>query len=106
MSENTTSRGEIFVMDDDAAMRETLSIALQQEGYEVICFADGDALLSLARTRVPACIFIEVRIPGKCGLDVLKKLHAENYPAPVFVISGQGDIPMAVDAIKNGAHDF
>jgi FixJ family two-component response regulator len=103
---NTASKGEIFVMDDDAAMRKTLSAALQEEGYEVICFADAAALLSLARTRIPACMFLEVRNPGKSGLDVLKKLRAEDYPAPIFVISGQGDIPTAVDAIKNGALDF
>jgi FixJ family two-component response regulator len=106
MSQNTASRGEIFVMDDDAETREILSVALQEEGYEVICFADGAALLSLARTRIPACIFLEVRIPGKSGLDILRKLRADNYPAPVFIISGQGDIPMAVDAIRNGAFDF
>jgi FixJ family two-component response regulator len=106
MPQNTTSRGEIFVMDDDAATRETLSIVLQEAGYDVICFADGATLLSLARTRVPACIFLEIRIPDKSGLDILKKLRSENYPAPIFMISGQGDISMAVDAIKSGAIDF
>jgi FixJ family two-component response regulator len=106
MPPNPASRGEIFVVDDDAAMRETLSVALQEEGYEVICFADGAALLSLARTRTPACIFLEVRNPGQSGLELLKKLRAEDYPAPVFIISGQGDIPTAVEAIRNGALDF
>jgi FixJ family two-component response regulator len=104
--DDADSKGEIFVMDDDAALRETLSAALKEEGYDVICFADGVALLSLARTRIPVCIFLEVRNPGKSGLDVLKKLRAEDYPAPIFVISGQGDIPTAVDAIKFGALDF
>jgi FixJ family two-component response regulator len=103
---NASSRGEIFVMDDDAATRETLSVALQQEGYDAICFADGAALLSLTKTRVPACIFLEVRNPGKSGIEILKKLRAEDYPAPVFIISGQGDIPTAVETIRNGALDF
>jgi FixJ family two-component response regulator len=93
-------------MDDDPTMRRSLSTVLEQEGYEVICFADGPALLSSARILIPACIFLEVRLPGKSGLDILKKLRAEDYPAPIFVTSGQGDIPMAVDAIKNGASDF
>jgi FixJ family two-component response regulator len=106
MLRNGASRGEIFVMDDDAAVRETLSVALQEEGYDVICFADGAALLSLARNRIPACIFLEVRLPGKSGLDILKQLRAKDYPAPIFIVSGQGDIPMAVDAIRNGALDF
>jgi FixJ family two-component response regulator len=99
-------RGEIFVVDDDPAVRDTLSVVLSGVGYEVICFADGPALLAVARLRCPVCIFLDVHIPGRSGLDILKELHAEDYPAPIFMISGQGDIAMAVDAIKNGAFDF
>jgi FixJ family two-component response regulator len=99
-------RGEIFVVDDDPAVRDTLSVVLSGVGYEVICFADGAALLAMARSRCPVCIFLDVHIPGRSGLDILKELHAENYPAPIFMISGQGDIAMAVEAIKNGALDF
>src|SRR6201992_1804269 len=106
MTEKPSSRGEIFVVDDDPAVRETLSIVLSAGGYEVICFADGAALLAVARTRTPACILLDVHIPGKSGLDILKELHGEDYPAPIFIISGQGDIAMAVSAIKNGALDF
>ena len=54
----------------------------------------------------PACILLDVHIPGKSGLDILNELHGEDYPAPIFMISGQGDIAMAVRAIKNGALDF
>ncbi len=102
----TTTKGEIFVLDDDAATRQTLSAALQEEGYDVICFLDGASLLSAARACVPACIFLEVSIPRKSGLHVLKKLRAENYNVPVFVISGRADIPTAVDAIRSGALEF
>src|SRR6202042_3078345 len=70
------------------------------------CFAEGAALLACTRTIVPACIILDVNIPGRSGLDILKQLNAEDYPAPIFVISGEGDIPMAVDAIRNGALDF
>src|SRR6187549_3541936 len=106
MVEKPDSKGEIFVVDDDPAVRDTLSMVLSAGGYEVICFADGAALLSVARTRTPACILLDVHIPGRSGLDVLKELHGEDYPAPIFMMSGQGDIPMAVEAIKNGALDF
>src|SRR6476659_59419 len=106
MGEKSGSRGEIFVVDDDPAIRDTLSMVLTAAGYQVICFADGAALLSVARTRTPACILLDVHIPGKSGLDILKELHGEEYPAPIFMISGQGDIAMAVSAIKNGALDF
>jgi FixJ family two-component response regulator len=100
------SKGEIFVVDDDPAVRETLSIVLSGAGYEVICFADGAALLAVARNRSPVCILLDVNIPGRSGLDILKELHGEDYPAPIFMMSGQGDIAMAVNAIKNGALDF
>src|SRR6201989_1325864 len=106
MAEKTGFRGEIFVVDDTPAFRDTLSMVLSAGGYEVICFADGAALLSVARSRTPACILLDVHIPGKSGLDILRELHGEDYPAPIFMISGQGDISMAVSAIKNGALDF
>jgi FixJ family two-component response regulator len=106
MAEKALSRGEIFVVDDDPAVRDTLSMVLSAGGYQVICFADGAALLAVARTRTPSCILLDVHIPGKSGLDILKELHGEDYPAPIFMISGQGDIAMAVNAIKSGALDF
>ena len=106
MAEKVLSRGEIFVVDDDPAVRDTLSLVLSAGGYQVICFADGAALLAVARTRTPTCILLDVHIPGRSGLDILKELHGEDYPAPIFMISGQGDITMAVSAIKGGALDF
>src|SRR6476469_6456627 len=106
MAEKALSRGEIFVVDDDPAVRETLTVVLSSSGYDAICFADGGALLEVARSRTPAAILLDVHIPGKSGLDILKELHGEDYPAPIFMISGQGDIAMAVNAIKSGALDF
>src|ERR1700759_2359209 len=106
MTDKPASLGEIFVVDDDPAVRETLSVVLSTAGYQVVCFADGAALLAVARSRSPLCIFLDVHIPGRSGLDILRELHAEDYPAPIFMISGQGDIAMAVSAIKNGALDF
>jgi len=106
MTESVASRGQIFVVDDDPAVREMLSMVLSAGGYEVICFADGAALLAVARNKSPACILLDVNIPGKSGLDILKELKAEDYPAPIFMISGHGDIAMAVSAIRSGALDF
>lgn len=103
---NATSRGEVFVIDDDARTREALSNGLQEKGYDVISFADGAALLSYARTRTPACVFIEVDAADRSGLEVLKKLRSENCLAPIFVTSANGGIPLAVDAIRSGAFDF
>ncbi|QFR34384.1 response regulator transcription factor [Ancylobacter sp. TS-1] len=98
--------GEVFIVDDDAAVRDALSLVLSLEGYHVRGFSDGAAFLSVARTHVPSCIVLDVHMPGRSGLDILKELEADRYPAPIFIISGQGDIPMAVDAIRHGALDF
>jgi FixJ family two-component response regulator len=97
---------EIYVVDDDPAIRKTLTTLFSAKGYEVICFADGAALLATTKQKTPACIILDVHIPGRSGLDILKELNADDYPAPIFIMSGQGDIAMAVDAIKNGALDF
>src|SRR5579871_1423830 len=106
MAENSAPLGEVFIVDDDPAIREVLSLVFSQAGFRATCFADGAALLASARVTVPACIILDVNIPGRSGLDILKQLNAEDYPAPIFVISGEGDIPMAVNAIRNGALDF
>lgn len=98
--------GDIFVVDDDPEVRATLTIILGSAGYGVVCFADGAALIAEARQNSPVCILLDIHIPGKSGLDVLKELRAQDYPAPIFMISGAGDIPMAVDAIRSGALDF
>jgi two-component system, LuxR family, response regulator FixJ len=105
MSGETISRGEIYIVDDDAATREVLSRALRDAGYEVIQFADSTALLAETRLRTPACIFLDAHIEGR-PLALLKKLRIDDCPAPIFVASAQADIPMAVDAIKSGAFDF
>src|SRR5437773_8960024 len=96
----------IYEVYNDTDVSDPLSFVFSAGGYQVICFAGGAALLAIARTRTPACILLDVHIPGKSGLDILKELHGEDYPAPIFMISGQGDIAMAVSAIKNGALDF
>ncbi|HLH96108.1 MAG TPA: response regulator [Xanthobacteraceae bacterium] len=106
MAQESAPSGEVFIVDDDPAVREVLSMVFAQAGFRPTCFADGAALLAGARLAVPACIILDVNIPGRSGLDILKQLNAEDYPAPIFVISGEGDIPMAVSAIRSGALDF
>jgi FixJ family two-component response regulator len=97
---------EIFVVDDDATVSDALSLILSGEGYHVTSFAEGESFLSAARAHTPGCVLLDMHLPGCSGLDVLKQLNAEHYPAPILVISGQGDIPTAIDAIRNGALDF
>ena len=97
---------EIFIVDDDPSVRSALMVLLSGEGYQVTSFVEGDAFLSAARLRTPECVLIDVHLPGLSGLEVLRKLDAQHYPAPILVISGRGDIPTAVDAIRSGALDF
>jgi FixJ family two-component response regulator len=97
---------QIFVVDDDQAVRQTLTTVFAAAGHHITCFADGAALLAATRQQTPACIILDVHIPGRSGLDILKELNADDYPSPIFIMSGQGDIAMAVDAIRHGALDF
>jgi FixJ family two-component response regulator len=102
----SVAAGEIFIVDDDPGVRATLTTIFERAGYRVVAFADGASFLAHARTATPVSIILDVHIPGRTGLDILRELHAQDYPAPIFIVSGQGDIPMAVDAIKAGALDF
>jgi FixJ family two-component response regulator len=98
--------GEIFVVDDDPLVLGALSVVLSREGYQVTGFGEGASFLAAAKSRTPTCIILDVKMPGQSGLEILKELNAQQYPAPIFMISGEGDIPMAVEAIKSGALDF
>jgi two-component system response regulator FixJ len=102
----TTEAEAIYIVDDDPAVRDALSVVFNLEGFDVETFSDGDTFIQSASRTQPACVILDVHMPGRSGIDILKTLNAEHYPAPIFIISGQGDIPMAVEAIRNGAFDF
>ena len=106
MQARADSRGEIFVIDDDADARATLAGALTLAGYEVICFADSAGLLARAKIRIPLCVFLDVGIRDKCRFDLLDRIGAEHWRAPVFASSAEASIPLAVDAVRRGAFDF
>jgi two-component system response regulator FixJ len=102
----TSDNREVFIVDDDPLILNALTVVLSKEGYQVTGFAEGASFLAAAKSRTPTCVILDVHMPGQSGLDILKELNAQQYPAPIFIISGIGDIPMAVEAIKNGALDF
>ena len=106
MPQTDQTQGEIFIVDDDPLVRDALSVVFTLAGYKVRAFADGASFVAAARAEAPASIILDVHMPGRSGLDILRALNAEHYPTPIFIISGQGDIPMAVEAIRNGALDF
>jgi two-component system, LuxR family, response regulator FixJ len=98
--------GEIYVVDDDPAVRDALMTALRAEGYMVEGFPDATSFMNATKTKTAAAVVLDVMLPDKSGLDVLKLLKDARHSAPVLVITGHGDIPMAVEAIKLGAYDF
>jgi FixJ family two-component response regulator len=98
--------GEIFVVDDDEDMRDLLAATLAPEGFPVRGFEDGDSFLKVAGTRVPLCVFLDVVMPRRSGLEVLKELRARQYWTPIILISARDDAQMVVEAMKNGAHDY
>jgi two-component system, LuxR family, response regulator FixJ len=97
---------EIFVVDDDPAVRDAVADALRSAGYHVESFADGSRVLDVVKLRAPAAIVLDVMLPDKSGIDVLKILKTQKISCPVLVITGHGDVPLAVEAIKQGAYDF
>jgi two-component system, LuxR family, response regulator FixJ len=101
-----TPSDEVFVVDDDPMVGELLQMTLSSDGFRATTFSDGESFIAVARRRVPACIILDVYMPGRSGLDILKDLDAHNYAAPIIVMSGKATIAIAVDAVKSGAFDI
>jgi len=97
----------VFVVDDDPSIRESLSLLLSSAGYSFKTFASAKEFLESERsTSGPACLVLDVKMPSISGLDLQKELTSRNYAIPVIFITGHGDIPMSVQAMKKGAVDF
>jgi two-component system, LuxR family, response regulator FixJ len=97
---------DVVVVDDDPAVRDSLATIFEIEGFKVRTYGSADEFLTIGRRTKPDCLLLDVHMPMRSGLDVLEAIGGATYPAPVIMISGQADIPMAVAAIKAGAHDF
>jgi len=106
MNQQFVPGGEVFVVDDDPSVRDVLAMVLTLEGYHVTSFGEGAAFLGAAQSTTPCCVLLDVQMPGLSGLEILKRLNAQHYPAPIFIISGQADIRMAIEAIRHGAYDL
>jgi FixJ family two-component response regulator len=96
----------IFLVDDDAGVRKSFSRVLREEGWNVEAFESAEAFLARRDQKVQGCVVLDVTMPGLDGLELQRRLAAAGESLPIVFVSGHGDIPMSVQAIKAGATDF
>jgi FixJ family two-component response regulator len=96
----------VYVIDDDESVREGVADLLRSVGHTVQSFVSAQEFLDSTRPDAPGCIVLDVRLPGPSGLEVQRTLIKSNSQLPIIFISGHGDIPMSVRAIKSGAIEF
>jgi FixJ family two-component response regulator len=96
----------VYVVDDDAALRDALGMLFRTAGLRVELYASAVEFLERARPTLPGCLVLDIRMPGLSGTALQDELRERGSPLPIIFISGHGDIPMAVEAVKKGAFDF
>lgn len=96
----------IHIIDDDAAMRDSLIFLLDVNGFQPEAFESSNAFLSRATGGAPACIVSDIRMPGMNGIELVRRLKTDGMTCPVILITGHGDVALAVEAMKAGAVDF
>lgn len=102
----TESDAMVFVVDDDTSLRESLQNLIRSVGLRVEAFASAQEFLHSERPDVPGCLVLDVRLPGLSGLDLQKRMAEAEVEIPIVFITGHGDIPMTVQAMKAGAVEF
>ena len=103
---NAESSPSVFIIDDDAGVRAAIQGLLKSVGLRSEAFATPQDFLRSERAEGPACLVLDVRLPGASGLDLQRKLTEAGIQIPVIFITGYGDIPMSVQAMKSGAVEF
>jgi two-component system, LuxR family, response regulator FixJ len=96
----------VFVVDDDEAVRDSLKLLLKSAGILAVTYAAAQEFLASYDPAQPGCLVLDVRMPGKSGLEMQHELNLRGAMIPVIFITGHGDIPMAVEAMQQGAFDF
>lgn len=96
----------VFVVDDDAAVRDSLRMLLKSVGLPVEVFESGQEFLDAERDDRPGCLVLDIRMPGMSGLELQGKLNERHSILPIIFITGHGDVQMAVRAVQSGAFDF
>lgn len=106
MTDSSQAKSTVFVVDDDQAMRNSLKWLIESVGVQVESFSSADDFLAQYQPGRNGCLVLDVRMPGMSGLDLQEQLTQRNFQIPVVIITGHGDVPMAVRAMKSGAIDF
>src|SRR5260370_171359 len=96
----------VFVVDDDISVRESLELLIRSEGWEPETFGSAQEFLAQPRALVPSCLVLDVSLPGLNGLELQKRVAVERTDMPIIFITGYGDVPMTVQAMKAGAVEF
>jgi FixJ family two-component response regulator len=96
----------VFIVDDDISVRESLELLVRDENWKPVIFASAQEFLDHPRKQVPSCLVLDVSLPGLDGLELQKRLAVEHVDVPIIFITGHGDIPKSVQAIKAGALEF
>ena len=96
----------VFVVDDDISVRESLEALIRCEGWQPETFASAHEFLSRPRAIAPSCLVLDVSLPGLNGLDLQKRIAADRIDMPIIFITGYGDVPTTVQAMKAGAIEF
>jgi len=96
----------VFIVDDDVSVRESLELLVENEGWKSVTFASAQEFLNHPTTLVPSCLILDLSLPGLNGLDLQKRLAVEQAGVPIIFITGFGDIPKTVQAMKAGALEF
>lgn len=105
-SENAAAQAVVHIVDDDEGLRESLAFLLHSASLEVRSFESAKAFLDKLPHAIPGCVITDVRMPDMSGIELLRRLKELKISAPVIVITGHGDIALAVEAMKMGAADF
>ena len=101
-----TTKGHVYVIDDDEAMRDSLNFLLDSSGYRVRLFETAQAFLDALPELTFGCVVSDVRMPGIDGIELLKRMKRDPRSFPIVIMTGHGDVPLAVEAMKLGAVDF
>jgi len=106
MNDVRESKGTVLIVDDDGPVQESLTLLLGAAGYATCCHDSGEDLLHKEPPEGPACLVLDLNMPGMSGIEIQHRLLESGWNIPIVFLTGHGDVPAAVEALQNGAVDF